>query len=84
MVQYGETVLPDDRDQVEGKKDAQQYSLGLVKSKSKAQTVMPELQQRQGCRDGHSVGYELIRKGNRPIGTGHDETVVPVTSRARR
>lgn len=59
--------------------DAQQYSLGLVKFKFK--TGMPELQQRQGCRDGHSVGYELIRKGNRPIGTGRDETVVPVTSR---
>ena len=46
----GETVLPVDRDQVEGENGRQQPCVGQVQVQG--QTVTPELQQREGCRNG--------------------------------
>jgi hypothetical protein len=71
-----------DRDQVEDE-NAQQSPAGAGQV---LETVTPGLQQHLSGRDavtGHSVGYELIKWISRPIGTGRDETVVPLTSRVR-
>jgi hypothetical protein len=83
-VRYEEQVLLVDRDQVEDE-NAPAVAWHWPSSNPSSQDGYAGIA--AGGRDavtGHSVGYELIMWISRPIGTGRDETVVPVTSRVRR
>lgn len=80
-----EVFLRVDRDQVENEDAQQSPGTGQVRARVQGQNGYAGIA--SSGRDavtGHSVGYELIRSMDGPIGTGRDETVVPVTSRVRR